>query len=596
MPVLAGSPTFTSGTFAQSELLKIIQENGSKVLWKEVDGLDSIVKKNEWPWGKEVRYSLTVDAGGGAFAGIDFNSGYFAPGDKVSSLTGVVVPKFQTFTMQFERFMDQMTKSQAQAYINSMKLEFDQKTMFQKSFMNVQLLGDGTGRFATPVGIGPSDDAVGLSRTVDFVGGGAIACSCIPLSANSVAAGNAANVSPIKIKMSSLDIAVGDCAHLIEGSMVSFFFADTNPSNDGTTIVTGASIIPRLLILGFGDGQAADTAILAGAGNMATYDAFRVVKIEQENDAIYVMPGRTTTKAAATTAGAYTSNTDFQTASWLPGVTLAGALYCFPVQGLTAAYGTSVALGYGCNVGGGTALGFTNVFKAVPATGIPAVYLVHPLYIPNTNAMGLVMLGQGWTVGTTDITQINPYIGTGIETLLMERQYVVHGINRNKVLQYLPTVKDIGGQNLKFNTFFSFLAEHANRNRSLETGWSVLPMNPLVFTSLISQSEQQRIIIDGKGIRGEDGAKIIKFGGKTYQIEMNTSMRKNRIYLLPKNSIEMYGGTIEKVDVNGQSSFLSLVNGKRVNVIESYNTVKMENIMRTPRDAGAIRNFNLISL
>ena len=590
MPVLAGTPTFTSGTFAQSELLKIIQENGSKVLWKEVDGLDAIVKKNEWPWGKEVRYSLTVDAGGGAFAGIDFNSGYFAPGDKVSSLTGVVVPKFQTFTMQFERFMDQMTKSAAQAYINSMKLEFDQKTMFQKSFMNVQMLGDGTGRFATPVGIGPSDDAVGVSRTVNYVGGGAVATSCIALSTNSAAAGNAANVSPIKIKLSSLDTAVGDCAHLIEGSMVSFFFADYDANNDGTVDATEATCIPRLLVLGFGDGQAADTAILAGASNMATYDSFRVVKIEQENDAIYVMPGRTATKAAATTAGAYTSNTDFQTASWLPGVTLAGALYCFPVAGMSAAYDASIALTYGT----ATANGFTNIFA--PSGVTTACYLVHPLYIPNTNAMGRAMLGLGWTVGTTDITQINPYIGTGIETLLMEQSYVVHGINRNKVLQYLPTIKNNGGQNLKFNTFFSFLAEHANRNRSLETGWNILPMNPMVYASMISQSEQQRIIIDGKGIRGEDGAKLIKFGGKTYQLEMHTSMRKNRIYLLPKNSIEMYGGTIEKVDVNGQSSFLSIINGKRVNVIESYNTVKMENIMRTPREAGALRNFSIISL
>lgn len=582
MPVLAGTPTFTSGTFAQSELLKIIQENGSKVLWKEVDGLDAIVKKNEWPWGKEVRYSLTVDAGGGAFAGIDFNSGYFAPGDKVSSLTGVVVPKFQTFTMQFERFMDQMTKSAAQAYINSMKLEFDQKTSFQKSFMNVQMLGDGTGRFATPVGIGPSDDAVGVSKNADV--GGVAAVSSIKLNTTTIT-GNAANLSPIKIKMSSLDTAVGDVAHLVEGSMVSFYFGDFDSNNDGTVDLADATAVPRLLILGFGDESIGGTLL---AGSLTYYDAFRVVKIEQENDAIYVMPGRTAS-LGATTAGAYVSNTDFQTQKWI-NATVTGDLYCFPVAGMTAAYAAAGTTAYGTT----TANGFTNIFA--PAGVTTSVYLVHPLYVPNTVAMGRAMLGLGWTIGTTDVTQINPYIGTGIETLLMEQQYVVHGINRNKVLQYLPTIKNNGGQNLKFNTFFSFLAEHANRNRSLETGWAVLPMNPLVYASMVSQSEQQRMIIDGKGIRGEDGAKLIKFGGKTYQLEMHTSMRKNRIYLLPKNSIEMYGGTIEKVEVGGQNQFLSLVNGKRVNVIESYNTVKMENIMRTPRDAGAIRNFGIISL
>ena len=584
MPQVAGTPVFTNGTFAQSELLKIIQENGSRVLWKEVDGLDAIVKKNEWPWGKQVTYHLTVDAGGGAFSGINLNSGYFAPGDKVSSLTGVVVPKFQTFTMQFERFMDQMTKSQAQAYVNSMKLEFDQKTMMQKSFMNVQMLGDGTGRFATPVGIGPNDDAVGVAT--ETILGDATASSII------LGTCTAANSVPMKIKMSSLDTAVGDVAHLIEGSMVSFLYNDFNPSNDGTTGVTLAASIVRLLILGFAE------SIGNTASNIKYYDAFRVVKIEQENDAIYVLPGRTAALAQAAN-GAYVTNTDFQTVTWLSTVTTgSNNLHVFPVQGLSADFGTAAAsLPYGRT----TNKGWVNVFSPVTnlndqGVAATSVFMVHPLFIPETHTLAQQMCGLNWTVGTTDVTQINPYIGTGIETLLMEQTYLVHGINRGKVLQYLPTIKNLGGQALKFNSFFSFLADHANRNRTLETGWSILPMNPLVYASMISQSEQQRIITDGKGIRGEDGAKVIKFGGKTYQLEMHTSMRKNRIYLLPKNCIEMYGGTIEKVEVDGQSSFLSLTNGRRVNVIESYNTVKMENIMRVPREAGAIRNFDILSL
>jgi hypothetical protein len=584
MPYVAGTPVFTNGTFAQSELLKIIQENGTKVLWKEIDALDAVVKKSDWPWGKQVTYHLTVDAGGGAFAGINLNSGYFAPGDKVSSLTGVVVPKFQTFTMQFERFMDQMTKSQAQAYINSMRLEFEQKTMFQKSFMATQLMGDGTGRIATPVGIGPNDDAVGVSRLAI----GAAAVSAILLSNGvTAAAGNAANNLPIKIKMSSLDTAVGDVAHLLEGSMVSFYFADYDSNNDGTVDANEATCVPRLLILGFGDGQAADTTILVGSINY--YDAFRVVKIEQENDAIYVVPGRKAS-LSATSPGDYVSNTDFQSVQWCPGVTFTGGLYCFPVAGLTATF----AAASNANYGTATANGFTNIFA--PSGLTTATYLVHPLYVPETYALARQMLGLTWTIGTTDITQINPYIATGIETLLMEQLYVVHGINRGKVLQYLPTITNLGGQSLKFNSFFSFLAQHANRNRTLETGWNVLPMNPVVYASMISQSEQQRIITDGKGIRGEDGAKLIRFGGKTYQLEMHTAMRKNRIYLLPKDSIEMHGGTIEKVEVDGQSSFLTILNGRRVNVVESYNTVKMENLMRSPREAGAIRNFDIISL
>lgn len=583
MPIAAGTPVFSSGTFAQSELLKIIQENGTKVLWKEVDGLDAIVKKNDLPWGKEIKYHLTVDAGGGAFAGINLNSGYFAPGDKVSSLTGTAVPKFQTMTFQYERFMDQMTKSQTQAYINSMKLEFDQKIMFQKSFMNVQMMGDGTGRFATPIAIGPSDDAVGIAG-VTVLGDANV--SCIELGTCT-----AANSVPVKIKLSSLDSAIGDAAHIFEGEMLSFYFNDWNPSNDGTTGVALASSLPRLLIIGFAEN------VGGTASNIKYYDAFRVVKVEQENDALYVLPGREAA-LAQTSPGNYVSNTDIQGVQWLSTVTSgANQLVVFPVQGMTATFAAAASLGYGRT----TTNGWKNIFSPATelsdvVTATTAVYLVHPLFVPETYALAQQMLGLNWTIGLTDITQINPYIATGVETLLMEQLYVVHGINRGKVLQYLPTIKNVQGQSLKFNTFNAFLAEHANRNRTLSTDWNVIPMNPIVYASMISQSEQQRIIIDGKGIRGEDGAKLIKFGGKTYQLEMNTSMRKNRIYMLPKNCIEMYGGTLEKVDANGQTSFLSVVNGRRTNVIESYSNVRHENLMRNPREAGAIRNFDIISL
>jgi hypothetical protein len=272
-------------------------------------------------------------------------------------------------------------------------------------------------------------------------------------------------------------------------------------------------------------------------------------------------------------------------------------LVAFPVQGLTAVFGAAASLGYGRT----TTNGWKNVFSSETelsdtVTATTSVYLTHPLYIPESYTLAQQMLGLGWTVGTTDVTTINPYIATGIETLLMEQTYLVHGINRTKVLQYLPTIQNLNQQSLKFNTFFSFLAQHANRNRTLSTEWNMIPMNPIVYASMISQSEQQRIITDGKGIRGEDGAKIIKFGGKTYQLEMHTTMRKNRIYLLPKNCIEMYGGTLEKVEADGQSNFLSILNGRRINVIESYNTVKHENLMRTPREAGAMRGFDIITL
>lgn len=565
MPIAAQNAQFSNAQFTLSDLLKFVQENGSKTLWKEVNGLDAITKKAEWQGGKEVTYHLTVDAGGGAFAGIDLNGGLFAPNDPTFGIQGRAVPKYQAFTVYYERFLNKLTNSSAKAYLNSVKQEFEQKTMFAKSFLNLQQLGDGTGRFATPIGLGASDTASGASFSQ-------------------------ANLSPMKIKLSNLDTAVGSAAHLMEGSMVSFFYASYDDDNNGSYDLSETTCKPRLLVLNFNDGV--HTAV--------KYDAFRVVKVAQEENAVYVFPGRIYT-AGATSPGNYV-----QQGYWVDGVSNVTASTVTPYEGFTNGYAAAASAATLNN-------GFDAVFA--PTGKTTAVYLVHPLYLPSgstswsvgnqdfssysvatktADEIGRLLLGLGWT-GATDVSMLNPYLMTGVETLLMNDTNTVHGIPRSAVKQYLPTIKDNQARPLTFNTFFAMLAEHFNRNRALTSDWNVCMMNPMVYSSLISLSEMDRRITEGKGIRGEDGAKIIKMGGKNYQMEMETFMRADRVFCLPKGSIELHGGTIEPVATDAGKEFLALHNtmNRRINAVESYNTVMGEMLMRAPRDAAAVRNFTI---
>jgi hypothetical protein len=70
MPNIAQATTATNAQFRQSDILKFIQENGTRVLWKDVNGLDYITKKGPWKGGKECRYHMVVDAGGLEFGGL----------------------------------------------------------------------------------------------------------------------------------------------------------------------------------------------------------------------------------------------------------------------------------------------------------------------------------------------------------------------------------------------------------------------------------------------------------------------------------------------------------------------------------------------
>lgn len=539
-----------SASFSLNELLKTIQKNGISTLWAEVDTLDAVIKKTSLPFGKDVTMAFNVDAGGGAFSRLAQQGGVFAPGDRTRNILGKVKPKSQTFTLQFERFADALSKEQAKAYINTAKQEYDSKMAFQKSFMALQFLGDGTARQAEPIAFGATDTVSGANFTI------------------------ASERTPLKIKISSLDTAAGSVAHLMEGSVISFPFVDVDPGTTGTASVTQAAGLVRLLALTFTQGDS------------KTYDAFRVVKVEQETNYIYVLPARLMnavyTGSTPDATGSYVQQSNWTDGAGVVTVTFTkGVRADLVVSATDADYNDTIA-------------SLALVFSATASTdSLPTkIALIHPLFINQSQAAAREQIGVGWT-GSTDVAFIHDGIFTGLETLLCNESNTVHGIDRGNVLQYLATSKDNGLKDLTFNSLYSFLSQHVNRNRKMQFDWSSLMMNPITYSSMISLSELDRRITEGKGIRGEDGAKIIQMHGKKFQFDEHSSQRHDRIYCLAKNAVEMHGGKENLIKVGGQGEYLAMVDGRRTNVIESYYEVIGELTLECPRVNAYMRNYKI---
>jgi hypothetical protein len=606
MPGIAQVGQFTSAQFTQSDILKFIQLAGSRILWAEVEGLDVIFnKKGKYPGGKQVTYHLTADPGGAAFGGINANNaaspGVFVPNDPAKGIQGYLMPKYQTMTTYYERFMDELSKTEAQAFINSAKLEMEQKTRLQRSMYNVQKLGDGSGRLATVTAIGTNE--IGAST-------GAASITDTLTNAGTL----------LKIKLSNSDTAVGSVAHLCEGMVVSIMYPEYDSATTGTAALTRATCIPRLLALEFkGTG-----------GSYHSYDAFRVVKVDQDNNAIYVSPAR---RASAASGSAYTAASPYSTWTADQHVQNLGStsLWCdgtstvtwVAYRGRTNTFAAATVL---------TAVHANSVFvptalTSAAGTEVLACYLVHPGYIPSgavswanqnsdfstyTSSSYLMtndsydaarrMLGIGWdttidaaaSLSGIDASLVNPYIPTGIETLLTNVSNLVHGIPRSQVQQLVATSVDRGGKPLNFNTFLAALTTHFNRNREIASEFTMCMMNPIVYSSLVSLSELDRRIIEGKGVRGEDGAQFIKFGNKKYQLEMSTVVPTSRIYCIPQGAVDMYGGDLQDVKIGNQSEFMALnSSGRRQNAVEKYMTCQSEMCCEVPRQSMIIRNFTV---
>ena len=596
MPNGIQNNAFSNSQFTSSDLLKFIQEKGSKTLWRVVSGLDSVTKKSEWPGGKEVRYHLTVDPGALAFGGLNAQAGTFMPADRAYGIQGFMVPKYQTFTMYFDKILGKLSDSDSKAYLSHVKMEYEQKIAFQKSFMNLQQTMDGTGRVATPVGIGALNASTGASFAL-------------------------ANPSTLlKVKLSSADTAVGGAPYLMEGMIVSFLFPNYDSANDGSVNLNRTDCAAHFMNLGF--------VANGGAGTEAHYDAFRVVRINQSSNEVYLAPAR---KAASD--GVYAVGTVYtswesshhvqQGASanmWCSGT---GTVTCTPYIGRTLALGVPTIY-TAPDLGAFFVAGLTN--GGTVATTPVCIQLVLTGYLPtgttsaatgNTDfssyasttytlaQTGRRILGLEWDANvdplytaSVDVSLINPYLMTGMDTLLFNDTNMVQGIPRYSIQQVLPTKKNWNAQPLTFNSLFSGIAEHVTRNREKAanssdiTQWNLLTMNPIVYTSLLSLSEADRRITDEKGIRGTS-AKFINYGAKKFELDQASWMRMDRVIGLPKDAIKMYGGTIDPVDAGSQKEFIALVGGRRTNAVESYNSITSEMCIENLRDCFFGHNFSI---
>lgn len=516
--------------FTLGDILKIVQENGSDPLYVEMDSFDKWVRKvGDFDWGQDRRWNLNTDPGGGSIGRLAGQGGRFAPGDRTNNILGTMSPKLQTITYQFERYLKKLSGTQAAAYIENAEQEYNAKNMLQKNEMASQQLGDGTGRKAIPVSFGEAAVESGATFTV------------------------ASPTTPLAINLSTDDGAAGSVAHCYEGLVISIVYKD----NAG---------VARLLALSADD---------AGPGAATVYDAFRVVEVDQDNNRILVFPARTGTTATA--IGSYVQGN-----VWI-GATATGVVTFTPIKGIRPEYPAADAnFGDPAGAGAGTAV----------QDALSTCALIHPLYVAEEQTGALAQFDESTWTSATDLSFLHDGVLTGLEALITNRENTVHGINRAAVRQYLATVKNNGGRNLTFNALFSFLSQHYNRNRNKGmSDFTGVLMNPLVYSSMVSLSEVDRKITEGTGVRGEEGAKLIKFGDKTYQLETHTSVRHDRTYLLPSGEIEQLGCEMEPVEVGGQSSFLSLVDGRRVNVEEAYSTVTGEMRVKYPRGFGVIRNF-----
>jgi hypothetical protein len=474
--------------------------------------------------------------------------GRFAPGHRTHNIQGQVFPKHQTVTYQYDNFTGDLTTGEINAYMQSVRQEKEGKDSIFKSMLMLQLLGDGTSRNGTPVGFGPNNTSSGATFTLP------------------------ASNSPLKIKLSSDFEAAGAAAWFVEGQAISLFYVDRDLNNDGANEVTAANGKVRFLALEFND---------AGAGAATKYDAFRVVRIQQSQNTIEVLPIRTATSVS-------TRDNDYgQFNEWVAGGT--GAITVTPYRGRTV----------DGQAGGVDTVFDTQIsdFSLVVGAELTDQYqtIMHPGYCHSTQGEAKLQLGIGWT-SATEMSSLSKYVPTGLHTLLCDTTHTIHGIDRASILQHLPTIISNNGRELTFNTFLAALTDHQNRNRKMLPEWSVMYMNPLVKSSLIALSEASRQIQDGEGVRGRAGKQFITFGEKKFQFEDSSCMRSDNVYCIADGSMTLYDGAMKDVNIGGVSVFPQLVDGQRVDVSQKHANVTAEMTVKKPRVNMVIRDFKTTAL
>lgn len=558
MTIAGQSTNFFSGNVQIADALRIIYKSGTKVLWADKNHFDLATKKEAWKGGKEVRMHFSLSAGGGSMGGMASERGTFARTDRARGIQGSYHAKFQTFTLGHDRMSEEMSKGDAASFISEKKREYQQKIKLHRTELAVQRLGDGTGRKCTPIGIGAlnADAGASFAHTENM-----------PL--------------PVKIG-NGLNVA-GSIAHLYEDAVVSFIFASYDEDDNGVYELNETNCIPRYLNVSFLNG-----------GTRATYEAFRVVRYDQDTQIAWVMPGR---KQVDGTTGV---EDYIQQSYW--------------VKDDSAAMTVTFRRGRTFDgLGASVAVDMPDISGALnPAGRTPACFWIHPEFITTGNvsfggsdsnftnystttmtsaAIGRLQLGLGWT-SDTQIDKISPFVVTGFETLMKNMTNTIHGIKRSKIIQMLPTAGDGLGRPLDLSMLNRWITTHVLRNEGKLPEWSTIIMNSLVYSYF-----EVAFMKDMKVEQTEQGgfaAHYIIVSGKKFKLTGHPGVRHDTIFAIPDKVVTLYGMEVTPVNVGGTSTFIALDSaGRRVNAEEQYFTTYGEQVIEDLKACAFLTNFTI---
>ena len=551
---------FLSGNVKLQDALKIIQKSGTKELWREKNAFDAVFKKKAWEGGRQVEFHLSTSAGGGSMGGLATENSYFPVKDKAKGIRGSYGQKFTALTLSHDILQEEASRSEKAAYVSEKKREYDAKMKLARTELAVQTLGDGTGRKATPVGFG--ELAVNSGANFTMTEGHTLA----------IKIGNNLNV-------------VGSIAHLYEDAVVSFVYADYSLAEEDGSDDSGVdtTCIPRLLTVNFNNGT-----------NNVTYDAFRVTEYDQYNCIVYLVPGRKHTSGTAVVQDFVQQN------YWV--ADNSNTLTCTLRKGYSFDYNEDSETAPIADI--------DHIFNP-PGDHPFSLALVHPGFLPTgdtsfgssdlvfssydttektINEIGRLTLGIGWD-NTTKVDKISPFVCTGFDALLRNRQQVIHGIPRPLVRTMLPTRMDAGGRTLDLSMINSWIRQHIARNEGKLPEWNAIMMNTLVYGHFETLFMKEMKVETGPGIGGFASHYII-VEGKKFQFTSHPSVRHDVLFSIPDKLIEKVGFELKQVSVGGTDTWIGLdAQGRRRYTEEQYFVAAGELVCENLRECAVLENF-----
>jgi len=564
------------GKYAFSNALKIKQEGEAEALFVDMSGVDFIIKKGikpgkEWSGGLDIVKSVLVDSGGGASGGFDLVNGRFVQGDQEQLTEYKANLKHSTLTLEWQKSpYEKLFNSTDKAYTNPKANQFKYKVNHHKMLMDLMVMGDGTGRLATIQGIEGSSTGATITK--------------VPQSN--------VNRKPLRIDIDSTSMdVVGSIAHLYETLVISFVAASYDENNDGVAELNVETCIPRYVMLGFREANTANS--------YQYFDAFRVIEVRVLSGSIFVLPGRIASLSQpGGKANPYYTATNLKDVKWCDhSENAANGLQVAPAWGRACDPLIANAAAHAANMN----KGFQGLFDPAVAYSVPAlrpsIFAFHPGFTVPEQSKARLALGLGWSM-TTDLGFINPYWATGIRALLGNMDNTVHGIQRPMVPMFLPTQFDMAGGVFTVDAFIDMITSHTQRNRNKKMATNIIPANPLLYTALIKQFGDSKLIsMESKLDFGEGkfpGFTITLFNTK-YSIVSCPEMDLNFMPILEARSVNMYGGKIEDVSSSGAQEFLKLHPdyNERINVAQRFKYVSHEYTIDRPRDSAFMKNFTL---